>query len=89
MADLTKNAISLTVRDRAKRTKTWDHKGYKSQITKRVILLFNPNSVVFLDMEALLRKLYKLLAYSITFFFGETSFCETSFGKLYLAYFNW
>ena len=65
MADLTKNAISLTVRDRAKRTKTWDLKGYKSQITKSVILLLNPNSVVFLDMEALLRKLYKLLAYSI------------------------
>ena len=33
MATLTKNAISVTVRDRAKRTKIWDHKGYKSQIT--------------------------------------------------------
>ena len=33
MADLTKNAILLTVRDRAKRTKIWNHKGYKSQIT--------------------------------------------------------
>ena len=33
MAALTKNAISVTVRDRAKRTKIWDHKVYKSQIT--------------------------------------------------------
>ena len=33
MAALTKNAISVTVRDRAKWTKIWDHKGYKSQIT--------------------------------------------------------
>ena len=33
MAALTKNAISLTVRDRAKRTKIWDNKGYKSLIT--------------------------------------------------------
>ena len=33
MADLTKNAIFVTGRDRAKRTKIWDHKGYKSQIT--------------------------------------------------------
>ena len=33
MAALTKNAISVTVRDRAKRTKIWDHKGYLSQIT--------------------------------------------------------
>ena len=33
MADLTKNAILVTVRDRAKQTKIWDHKGYKSQIT--------------------------------------------------------
>ena len=33
MADLTKNAISLTLRERAKRTKIWDHKGYKIQIT--------------------------------------------------------
>ena len=32
MAALTKNAISETVRDRAKRTKIWDHKGYKSQL---------------------------------------------------------
>ena len=32
MAALTKNAISETGRDRAKRTKIWDHKGYKSQI---------------------------------------------------------
>ena len=39
MAALTKNAISVTVRDRAKRTKTWDHKGYKSQI-KNVTKLF-------------------------------------------------
>ena len=30
----TKNGISETVRDRAKRTKIWDHKGQKSQITK-------------------------------------------------------
>ena len=34
MADLTtKNAISVTVRDRAKRTKIWDHNSYKCQIT--------------------------------------------------------
>ena len=33
MAALTKNAISVTRSDRAKRTKIWDHKGYKSQIT--------------------------------------------------------
>ena len=33
MAALTKNSISVTVRDRAKRTKIWDHKGKKSQIT--------------------------------------------------------
>ena len=33
MAALTKNAISVTMRDRAKWTKIWDHKGYKSQIT--------------------------------------------------------
>ena len=32
MAALTKNAISVTVRHRAKRTKIWDHKGYSSQI---------------------------------------------------------
>ena len=32
MAALTKNAISVTVRDRAKRMKIWDHEGYKSQI---------------------------------------------------------
>ena len=32
MAALTKNAISVTGRDRAKRTKIWDHKGYKDQI---------------------------------------------------------
>ena len=33
MAVLTKNAISVTMRNRAKRTKIWDHKGYKNQIT--------------------------------------------------------
>ena len=32
MAALTKNAISVTGRDRAKWTKIWDHRGYKSQI---------------------------------------------------------
>ena len=32
MAALTKNAISVTGRDRAKRMKIWDHKGYKRQI---------------------------------------------------------
>ena len=32
MAALTKNAISVTVRDRVKWTKIWDHKGYISQI---------------------------------------------------------
>ena len=36
MAALTKNAISVTVRDRAKRTKIWDHKGYKSQIFLKI-----------------------------------------------------
>ena len=60
MAAMTKNAISVM----AKRT-TRDHKVYKSIITKSIILLLNPNSVVFLDMDALLRKSYKLLAYSI------------------------
>ena len=33
MADLTKNAIWATVRDKAKRTKIWDHKPQESQIT--------------------------------------------------------
>ena len=33
MAAFTKNAILVMVRDRAKRTKIWDHKGYRSQIT--------------------------------------------------------
>ena len=33
MSALTKNAISVMVRVTAKRTKIWDHKGYKSQIT--------------------------------------------------------
>ena len=30
MAAFTKNAISVTLRDRVKHTKIWDHKGYKS-----------------------------------------------------------
>ena len=33
MAALTKNAILVMGRDRAKGTKIWDHKGCKSQIT--------------------------------------------------------
>ena len=33
MAAFTKNAISVTLRGRAKRTKIWDCKGYQSQIT--------------------------------------------------------
>ena len=33
MAALTKNAISVMVRDRTKRTTIWNHKGYNSQIT--------------------------------------------------------
>ena len=33
MAALTKNAISVTMRDRAKQTTIWDHKGYKCVIT--------------------------------------------------------
>ena len=33
MAALTKNDILVMGTDRAKRTKIWDHKGYKSQIT--------------------------------------------------------
>ena len=45
MAVLAKNAISVILRDIAKRTKIWDHKGYNSQITKSVILLLNLNSV--------------------------------------------
>ena len=35
MAALTKNAISVTARNRAKQTKIWDHQDYKSQITIR------------------------------------------------------
>ena len=33
-ADLTKNGILVTVRDRAKHTKIWDHKSKEIQITK-------------------------------------------------------
>ena len=33
MAALTENAISITLRERAKWTKMWDYKPYKSQIT--------------------------------------------------------
>ena len=33
MAALTKNAISVTVRDRAKRMKIWEDNSYKRQIT--------------------------------------------------------
>ena len=33
MAALTKNAFSVTVKDRVKQTKIWDHKGYKSLTT--------------------------------------------------------
>ena len=33
MAALTKNAFSVSVRDRAKQTKVLDHKGDRSQIT--------------------------------------------------------
>ena len=33
MAALTENAISVTVREREKRTKIWNHKGNKNQIT--------------------------------------------------------
>ena len=40
MAALTKNAISVTGRDRAKWTKIWDHKGYKSQMLSFVLLSF-------------------------------------------------
>ena len=36
MAALTKNAIPVKVRDRAKRTKIWDHKGYKSLIITNI-----------------------------------------------------
>ena len=32
MAVLTKNAISVSVRDRVKRTTIWDHKSHSSQI---------------------------------------------------------
>ena len=46
MAALTKNAISVTVRDRAKRTKIWDHKGCKTQITNifKNLIFYNKNS---------------------------------------------
>ena len=40
MATLTKNAISVTGRDRAKRTTIWDHKGYESGNT------FHPTQVI-------------------------------------------
>ena len=33
MSALSKNAISVTVIDRAKQTKIWDHKGNKTQLT--------------------------------------------------------
>ena len=33
MAALTENAISITGRDKVKRMKIWDRKGYKSQAT--------------------------------------------------------
>ena len=33
MAALLENAISVTVRGRVKRTKIWDHKDYKNQIS--------------------------------------------------------
>ena len=38
MVALTKNAISVTVKDRAKQTKIWDHKGYKSLITNKSLI---------------------------------------------------
>ena len=40
MATLTKNAVSVTVRDSAKWTKIRDHKGYKSQI-KNILKIQN------------------------------------------------
>ena len=33
MAAFTKKAISVTMRDRAKQSKIWDHKGYKGILT--------------------------------------------------------
>ena len=54
MADLTKNAISETVRGRAKRPKIWDHKGYKSQmqnIFKDLKFYFKKNQNGHLDQK--------------------------------------
>ena len=43
MDALTKNAILVTVRDKAKRTEIWDHKGYRSNIFK--------NSKIFKEIQ--------------------------------------
>ena len=76
MAALTKHAISVTVRDRAKRTKSWDHKGYKSQIRnifkKRLIKakytwrsLVNFNFLNFMFGIMALQLLFKLTKFFI------------------------
>ena len=51
MDALTKNAISETVRDRAKRTKIWHLKGYKSQN----FIMANLNKNVYLGNRENLR----------------------------------
>ena len=58
MAALTKNAISVTVRDRAKRTKIWDHKGYRRQITNifKNSKFYKKNQNVRLEQKLLSRK---------------------------------
>ena len=47
MFTLTKNSISVTVRDRAKRTKIWDNKGFKSQKFKKIQNLIKKIKMVF------------------------------------------
>ena len=55
MAALTKNAISVTVRDRAKRTKIWDHKGYMNQIFLKIQNFIKKNQNGRLDQKCYLR----------------------------------
>ena len=56
MADLTKNAILVTVRDRAKWTKIWDQKPQESQITN--IFKKNQNFVTKIKNGRLDKKCY-------------------------------
>ena len=68
MANLTKNAISVTLRDRVKLTKIWDHKGYKSEI--RNIFKNSKSPLKFSKMS--LRKLQQLNISSVTSLKGGT-----------------